>query len=110
MFREWREVTQVIISKRKLRRPRYALTDKYVTWAQRKYHMEPVLFRHFGEKKGIINLRNLFLREAQLDSAGEAIVQMTSELNKMALKTETEAITPTLGSGKVLILPVAVVI
>lgn len=107
MFREWREVTKAIIKKKKAPKFRYALTKRYVQWAEKKFKYEPLLFERFNEGKGIIFLRNLFLKEeGHLEpSFGETVVKMAAKLkvdDKSDNSDEKECM-------KILIMPVATI-
>ncbi|TPX72296.1 hypothetical protein SpCBS45565_g00645 [Spizellomyces sp. 'palustris'] len=97
MFREWREVTNRIISGKPMKfNPRFELTRQYVEWVRAKLKSDPILFQDYGKQKGIIRARNIFLRESRLPNIGEHIVaearRTTEEYarGEATLKTEEE--------------------
>ncbi|KAJ3054215.1 hypothetical protein HK097_002384 [Rhizophlyctis rosea] len=77
MFREWREVTNRILSPKGMGnfRPRFELTRKYVEWVRRKLQTHPELFADFRQQKGIIRARNMFLEETKIPGIGQHIVE-----------------------------------
>ncbi|KAJ3186243.1 hypothetical protein HDU85_007683 [Gaertneriomyces sp. JEL0708] len=76
MFREWREVTNRIRSgKDSTFKPRFQLTKQYIAWVKAKLRTRPELFQDYGNQKGIIAVRNLFLQQAHIDGIGEHIVR-----------------------------------
>ncbi|KAI8911065.1 RNA ligase-domain-containing protein [Gorgonomyces haynaldii] len=103
MFREWRELTKAIISQRTVQRTRYKLSEKYLEWANKKYHFERQLFQHINQGKGIILLRKLFLQAVNLDpqADGATLVKMQGDLNLDYV--------PESGHDKMLIIPVATI-
>lgn len=75
MFREWREVTRSIIrGTAGTWKPRYELTRKYIAWTTELFQKSPILFSSFNEGKGIINIRNMFLRAFNFQVFGVDIV------------------------------------
>ncbi|KAJ3297726.1 hypothetical protein HK104_000204 [Borealophlyctis nickersoniae] len=76
MFREWREVTNRLLSSRGLTKfkPRFELTRKYVDWVRDKMITTPHLFAEYKAQKGIIRARNMFLQETNIPGLGEHIV------------------------------------
>ncbi len=79
MFREWREVTRAIIRQSAgTWRPRYELTRKYIAWATELFEREPILFSSFNAGKGIINIRNMFLRAFNYQVFGVDIVSQVN--------------------------------
>ena len=77
MFREWREVTNRILSPKGIGnfRPRFELTRQYVDWVRRKLQTHPELFADFRRQKGIIRARNMFLEETNIPGIGQHIVE-----------------------------------
>ncbi|KAH6584558.1 hypothetical protein BASA60_000922 [Batrachochytrium salamandrivorans] len=84
MFREWREVTMAILAGRLHNRPpRYKLTSKYILWVMKRRIEAPHLFSQYIQLKGIIRIRNMFLREEEgLDSiCGRHITDLAKKIN-----------------------------
>ncbi|KAI9004108.1 RNA ligase-domain-containing protein [Gaertneriomyces semiglobifer] len=105
MFREWREVTNRVRSgKDSTFKPRFQLTKQYIAWVKTKLRTRPELFRDYGNQKGIIAVRNLFLQEAHIDGIGEHIVR---EARKTTEDTPRQA--GAFGKEKVLIIPIAII-
>ena len=65
LFRQWRNINEYIVSGEwNLLKQDDILSRKYIMWAIKKRSMMPELFeRCKNEKKGVIELRNLFLTE-----------------------------------------------
>ena len=108
MFREWRELTSMIISGKSPKRFKFELSGKYIPWCQAKFRQEPHLFKTFNKKKGIIALRNLFLREVEgLENfVGPEVVQLCAEAKMLSGKEGSRA---EFGKEKTLIIPIATI-
>ncbi|OZJ04667.1 hypothetical protein BZG36_02887 [Bifiguratus adelaidae] len=63
MFREWREVTRLILAGKLVSRMSYDMTTAYVKWVRQMLKQKPEIFTSFKEGKGIIHVRNLFLKD-----------------------------------------------
>ncbi|KAJ3411002.1 hypothetical protein HDV05_002910 [Chytridiales sp. JEL 0842] len=106
MFREWREVTSALLAGRTPFKPRYPLTEAYVSWASQKIHTHPSLFTEFPVK-GVIRARNMFLVENNIEIKNwEGLIadaKTQTEMHKKELEEEMErqfeddspALTPT---------------
>lgn len=108
MFREWRESTNEIL--RGLTsvqsKFRYQVTQDYVKWLEWKLVKFPELFEGFLQKKGIINTRNLYLKEVHnLDLVldGEKIVELSSAVTNFIAPDSNG------GSDKLLIIPISTI-
>jgi tRNA ligase len=101
MFREWREVTRVLLSGKRKPRCRFKLTERYVSWCTAQIRQYPHIFKEFNQNKGIIYVRNRFL----VDELG------MSEFSGIDLKDfcETTDLDPNFGAEKCLIIPVATI-
>jgi tRNA ligase len=104
MFREWREITKALLSKNPRNpRYRYELSKQYIDWVRIKVRTHPHLFQDFLKGKGIILVRNMFLKQVmQLDTfAGTDLNALCAE----SVSTEDDQ----LGKGKSLILPIGTI-
>ncbi|KAJ3200201.1 hypothetical protein HDU83_008907 [Entophlyctis luteolus] len=119
MFRNWREITKRLISGLEPQ-PRYVLSETYASWCQRKLATNPELFDQYSRNKGIIAIRNLFLRENQIEESWSnllreaqfTIAPETSPKRELAKIVFPEKLPPPsalAGSEKIIILPISVV-
>jgi tRNA ligase len=60
MYREWREITKALLSKRKPRTT-YTLSQQYLEWVTEKIKTHPELFEGFKQNQGIFHVREMFL-------------------------------------------------
>ena len=108
MFREWREVTNVLLRKNTPRTIRFELTKKYIDWVSKKIDQRPDLFEKYSLNQGIILVRNLFLLESENIEHfdGVDLKELCKEHKSIV---ELSSTSTTEGCNKVLILPVAAV-
>jgi tRNA ligase len=101
MFREWREVTRVLLNGKRKPRCRFKLTERYVKWCTAQIRQHPHLFKEFNQNKGIIYIRNRFL----VDELG------MGEFSGIDLKDfcDRTDLDPNFGAEKCLIIPVATI-
>lgn len=101
MFREWREVTKIIMSAKRKPRFRFSLTEKYITWVTALYKQKPALFKEYNNNKGIIRIRNMFLNDVVGVNSFDG-VDLTNLCQQGLLDS-------TFGSDKYLIVPIATI-
>ncbi|KAI9503194.1 RNA ligase-domain-containing protein, partial [Coemansia spiralis] len=95
MFREWREVTNRIISDKPYKTT-YPLTKQYVSWVKKEIASHPEDFENFGNQKGIIGARKRFLYYYQMHGGSETDVFDQASGNKKTLIVPIA----TIGCGK----------
>lgn len=106
MFREWRELTLMIIKGQQPKRFKFDISEDYVKWAQATFRQNPLLFSRYEERIGIIHLRNLFLLQVKgLNSTiGPDIINLCI---KSVIKRVAD--TRVAKSSKILLIPVATI-
>ncbi|RIA89005.1 RNA ligase-domain-containing protein [Glomus cerebriforme] len=94
MYREWREITKALLSKKKPKTT-YALSKRYVEWVTEKIQTQPKLFEEFKKNHGIFHVRELFLE--YLKKKGD--VQTVAKIPQEEIKTLLIPVA-TIGCGK----------
>ncbi|CAG8445990.1 12423_t:CDS:2 [Ambispora leptoticha] len=99
MYREWRELTKVILSKsRKSPHPTYTLSRYYIEWVKEKLKTDPGLFKDYSKGHGIIKVRDMFLEEWKSCDSVKTL-KIPKEERKMFKKTLLVPVA-TIGCGK----------
>ncbi|WBW73627.1 tRNA ligase Trl1 [Schizosaccharomyces osmophilus] len=95
MFRQWREVTKMLIHDKPLNYVKYKkITNEYVNFCRRKFQEKPELKALYLNNKGIISLREEFLLLSKLDA-------MTISIESSSEKPYTLLVPiATIGCGK----------
>ncbi|KAJ3276984.1 hypothetical protein HDV01_000036 [Terramyces sp. JEL0728] len=107
MFREWREVTKSLLQGQHRSKLKFELSKTYMDWVYKMMRSNPEIFQGFMDNKGIIKVRNLFLKQAKgLDSfVGLQVSDFCRESNEeYELQVQAGSI-----ADKVLLLPIAVI-
>ncbi|CAG8438905.1 9679_t:CDS:2 [Scutellospora calospora] len=95
MYREWREITKALISK-KQPRYKYNTSKLYIDWVKEKIRTEPGLFKGYQQNHGIIHVRDLFLEHLNKEGKSQEDIP---EKNESFRKTLLVPIA-TIGCGK----------
>jgi len=80
LYREWREATRAYVNHKPLKY-KYMKTYGYIEWVKQKFATDKQLFSQVNQRRGTVNLRNLYLEETHGGQQVENIVESVTKEN-----------------------------